>query len=452
MSEKQNLKCKPVSTSIECTCSICEHIISEPHQVSCCGAVFCQTCIASRKGAERPCWSCKSNDYDSFPDLRFAKEVVKCPKGYKGCSWKGELGKIKEHLNPEPPAKQQLEGCQFYKVCCLHCHELFRRNKVKDHQIKDCLKRAFTCEYCNTYQSAYEDVKKNHEARCGQFKISCPKGCGKKIPRQEAETHPCPKDIIDCEYKYAGCQVRILRRKMESHLKEYQHRHISLHNHYTAGLMQRNAHAVNIQDNSFPACLVELTTDTQVFPVQLTTDTQVRPFELTTDTQVCPTQLITDTQSYPVQLTTDTQVCPVELTLAGFSQYEQENKDWYSTPFCTIFQGYTMCLKVSFCQRQIGDGRYITLDLHLMKGEFDEQLHWPLKADFQVQLLKWDAEEGHHTTTISFNDHTPQESSQQVRESEMATKGVECKNFISLGQLKRVYLKEDKCRFRISTT
>ena len=430
MSEKQNLKCKPVSTSIECTCSICEHIISEPHQVSCCGAVFCQTCIALQKKAERPCWSCKSKDYGSFPDLRFAKEMVKCPKGYKGCSWKGELGKIKEHLNPEPTAKRQLEGCQFYKVCCLHCCELFRRNKVKDHQIKDCLKRPFTCEYCNTYQSTYEDVKKNHEAKCGQFKISCPKGCGKKIPRQEVETHPCPKDIIDCEYRYAGCQERILRRKLELHLKEYQHRHASLHNRYTADLMQRNTHVVNIQGNSFPACPVELTTDTQVFPVQLTTDTPVCPFKLTTDTQVCP----------------------VELTLTGFSQYEQENKDWYSTRFCTNFQGYTMCLKVSFCQRQIGDGRYITLDLCLMKGEFDQQLHWPLKADFQVQLLKWDAEEGHHTTTISFNDNTPQESSQRVRESDMALKGVECKNFISLGHLKRVYLKEDKCRFRISMT
>ena len=407
-------------TSIKCTCSVCGQIISEPHQVSCCGAVSCQNCVESRKEAERPCWSCNSNNYDSFPDLRLIRVVVTCPKGYKGCPWKGELGKIKRHLNPEPTAEKQLEGCQFYKVCCLHCHELFRRNRVKDHQNKDCFKRPFVCEHCKTYQSTYEDIKQNHEARCGQFKIPCPKGCGQKIFRQEVETHPCPKDVIDCEYKYAGCQERILRRKMESHLKEYKHRHASLYKRYKADLIQRNAHPASVQSN--PSSVQSNPSSVQSNPSSV--------------------------QSNPSY--TDIQVCPVELTLADFSQHEQESKDWYSIPFCTNFQGYTMHLKVSFCQRQIGDGRYVTLRLHLMKGNFDEQLHWPLKADFQVQLLKWDAEEGHHTTTISFNDDTPQECSLQIKEAESAAQGVECKNFISLSQLKRGYLKEDKCRFRIS--
>ena len=75
-----------------------------------------------------------------------------------------------------------------------------------------------------------------------------------------------------------------------------------------------------------------------------------------------------------------------------------------------------------------------------MKGEFDDQLQWPIKADFEVKLLKWGVEEGHHTTMMNFNDNTPQECSLRVTDVERAAKGVECKNFISLAELKRIKL------------
>ena len=367
MSEKQKFECKLLKTSITGICSICKQIISEPHQVSCCGAVSCRECIVSQREAEKPCWSCKKRDYDSFPDLRFNKEEMKCAKAYKGCKWKGEFGKMKEHLNPEPTVGRQLEGCQFYKVHCLHCKELVQRARVKEHQTKDCLKRPFTCEYCKEHTAAYEDVKKNHEAKCGQLQISCPKGCGQKILSKDAYTHPCPEDIIDCEFKFAGCQKRVLRKKMELHLKQYQHTHDSLYKRHKAEIMQGNV-------ARFQAELGQVRSDVE-----------------------------TMRGSPPA--------CPVTLTLFDYNRYEQGNEDWYSKQFCTKFHGYTMCLKVSFCHRQIGDGEYITLYLHLMRGSYDDQLQWPLKANFEVQLLKKDAEEGHHTATISFNDATPHECS-----------------------------------------
>ena len=395
-----------MSTSIRGICSICKQIISEPHQVSCCGAVSCRECIVSQREAEKPCWSCKKGDYESFPDLRFNKEIVKCAKAYKGCQWTGEFGKMKKHLNPEPAVGRQLEGCQFYKVRCLHCHVLVRRTRVKEHQTKDCLKKPFTCEYCKEHTAAYEDVKYSHQAKCGQVQISCPKGCGQKILRKDACTHPCPEDIIDCKFKFAGCQVRVLRKKMESHLIKEYYTHDSLCKRHEADKMQGN----------------------------------VALFQ----------SLLGQVRNEVGALRGSPPACPVKLTLSNFSRYEQGNEDWYSMPFCTDFHGYTMCLKVSFCHRQIGDGGYIMLELYLMKGSNDDRLQWPLKAIFEVQLLKWGAKEGHHTTTISFNDATPQECSLQVEDTERAAEGVKCKNFIALDQLKTVYLKDNKCCFRIS--
>ena len=417
MSKKlQKFECKLESQFIECTCSICKNIVSEPHQVTCCGAVSCRICIESQKEANKPCWSCMFDDYDSVPDVRFDRTRVICPRTYKGCQWKGEFRRLKEHLNLEPNPDRQLKGCPFYKVRCLYCNEFFRRSQVKDHQSKICLKRPFTCEHCTTYKSTYEDVKRNHEAKCGEFIISCPNGCKEKLFRSEIKSHQmtCREVEIDCDYKFAGCTVRMLRKKRISHMKEYVLAHRGMKEKYDVEKEKHeNVHVAKLQ-----AELGELKQSVEI-------------------------------------LRGSPPICPVKLTLSNFSWYEERNEIWYSSPFCTDIHGYTLCLKVSFGQRENGGGRFLTLNLHLMKGKFDDQLQWPIKADFEVKLLKWGVEEGHHSTTIKFDDNTPQECSLRVTDVERAAKGVECKNFISLAELKRInsnylHVQEDKCCFRIT--
>jgi TNF receptor-associated factor 4 len=335
---------------------------------------------------------------DSVPDTRFKRGRVKCPKGYKGCHWKNEFGRLREHLNPEPTPDGQLTGCQFYKIQCLDCKELVRRGKMVSHQNNQCPMRPFTCKRCD-HTSTYEDITKNHDATCTKLKMKCPKGCGKKLFRMDIPTHECPEDIIDCIYKYAGCQERVKRKNMESHLEKNEH-----------------THKAKRKSNK----------DKHLLQERL---------------QVQPSNIVNDTPA-----------CPAELILSNFNDYEPGNKDWYSTPFCTHSNGYKLCLKASVCSRGEGGGRYVFLSLHLMKSRFDETLRWPLKANFEVFLMRCGSEEGHHTDTIKFNDTTIQERSlgDRVIETERATNGPEIHNFIALAQLKEKYLTKDKkCRFLI---
>ena len=403
MSEKlQKIVCNLESKSTQFICSICKDIISEPHQVTCCGAVSCRECIKSHKDAQKPCWSCESDLDDSVPDTRFNRATVQCPKAYKGCQWKGEFSKVKKHLNQEPTPNRQLTGCQFYKVHCLHCRELVRRAYMQDHQNNRCLKRPFTCKRCG-HESNYADITKNHEATCSKIKIPCPKGCGQRLFRMNVESHKCPEDVLDCTFKYAGCDGTFKRKNRESHMKSNKFIH--------DGLRKSLKDERRLQESLVLAHAASVANDP-------------------------PSPLI----------------CPAELTLSNFNKYEPGNEDWYSTPFCTHSGGYKLCLKAGVRSRDDGGGKYVTLNLLLMKGRFDENLRWPLKAKFKVVLLRCGSEEGHHTDTINFRDTTEQGCSlgHRVTETERATRGPEIHNFIALAQLKEKYLTQHgKCSFRI---
>ena len=56
---------------------------------------------------------------------------------------------------------------------------------------------------------------------------------------------------------------------------------------------------------------------------------------------------------------------------------ELYNEVWYSPPFYTHHEGYKMCVRIytnSYSKRK---GEYTSVCIHLMKGEFDDELKWP---------------------------------------------------------------------------
>ena len=404
MSEKlQKFGCRFYSRSTDFKCYLCKNIIREPHQVTCCGTVACRECINVYKQAQDTCWTCKEALGDSVPDTHFNNAKVKCPKWYKGCHWNNEFRRLEEHLNPEPTPDRQLTGCQFYKIQCLYCKDLVRRGRINHHQNHCCPKRPFTCKRC-THESTYEDITEKHDATCTKLKIRCPKGCGKKLFREDipSHDHDCPEVIIDCTLKYAGCTKRMKRKELESHLKKKEYTHDALRK-----------------------CLKD----------------------------ECLLQKRQQGQASLTNVVNDTPALPVRLTLSNFNDYEPGNIDWYSAPFCTRSDGgYKLCLKASVCSRGDGGGQYVSLSLHLMKSRYDENLRWPLKANFKVMLLRCGSVEGHHTGMITFKDTTVEERSLGLRvmETERAMKGPEIHNFIALAQLKEKYLTQDKkCRFEI---
>ena len=187
--------------AVQSECPVCLLVLREPYQATCCGYSFCQVCIERIKIRNIPCPCCKVEESDHFPNKGLKRALyefkVKCIHETKGCQWVGELGELDNHLNSNPTKEKQLKGCKLVRIQCIHCSELLQRCDIPAHQLDECLRRPFSCEYCNEFESNYEDVTANHWPVCGKQPLPCPNKCGETFQRQNIENHTgkdCPPD------------------------------------------------------------------------------------------------------------------------------------------------------------------------------------------------------------------------------------------------------------------
>lgn len=132
-----------------------------------CGKSFCGKCIDRVKADHKLCPCYKQNTFNDFPNKGLQQLLygfkVHCSKKDDGCEWRGELGQIDIHLNLNTTSMDhELQGCGFVKVNCSFCSEATTRHHLLHHKNELCDKRLFTCEYCNQYESTYDDVITNH--------------------------------------------------------------------------------------------------------------------------------------------------------------------------------------------------------------------------------------------------------------------------------------------------
>ena len=402
-------------------CPVCLLVLQEPFQVTCCRYAFCRLCIERIKKDNKPCPCCNFEDFDKFEDKRLKRSLYEfkmyCINKQQGCKWEGELRELDNHLlNSNPGQQKQLDGCQFMQINCLHCAEVFLRSDIQFHQETACLKRPFSCEYCNEFDSTHEDVTINHWSLCGCFPVLCSNECGETIERQNLESHVadhCPETIIDCDFEYAGCDVKLPRRDMPTHIKERAVEHLSLH--------AKNYKAVVDK-------LKEENKQLKLVINQLNRDLRLQ--------QIC------------------TPVCPADFTINDFEQHKIDNNKWYF-PFYTHPKGYKMCLTVTANSFGECEGTHTAVGIRLMKGEFDDQLKWPLRGNFIVWLLSQvddDCIETYLSYTGSEDDYDIManpvltEDGEEEEAKEIADGGPTCVNFISHTELQQKYLKNNCLR------
>ena len=77
---------------------------------------------------------------------------------------------------------------------------------------------------------------------------------------------------------------------------------------------------------------------------------------------------------------------PCEFIMTGYSQYKRDGNHWYSPPFYSELGGYKMCLKV-YTRVLYSFYYYVSVFVHLMRGEHDDKLKWPFQGDITIQLL-----------------------------------------------------------------
>ena len=237
------------SKGVQSECPVCLLILREPYQATCCGYGFCRVCIKQIRGENKPCPCCNARGFDCFEDKRLKRSLynfkVYCTNKKQGCQWVGELGELESHLNSKPSAvEKQLWECKFTEVQCVHCSEPFRRFSVGIHQNQQCLKRPFSCDYCKNYASSFIEVTVKHWPVCGSYPVYCPNNCSSEvIKRRNVESHLtnyCPLTVVDCDFKGVGCEVRLPRKDLHTHLTEDLVAHVSLQTKQLVGLKEEN--------------------------------------------------------------------------------------------------------------------------------------------------------------------------------------------------------------------
>ena len=77
-----------------------------------------------------------------------------------------------------------------------------------------------------------------------------------------------------------------------------------------------------------------------------------------------------------------------------------------------------MSLRVDANGWESGAGTHVSVGVHLMQGEYDDNLVWPFKGAITLQLVNHRADEGHVERTVPFDDSTPYDIAGRVTNRE----------------------------------
>ena len=270
---------------------------------------------------------------------------MRCTSLERGCRWTGTIGTLDDHK----------ANCQFALVLCPKCEddkgagELHLTRKDLDNHLKTkCPKRAYECQHCGE-KGTYATITEDHDKVCNRKIVPCPnngRGCLLSNERGESEQHVrsfCDYTEVACAYESLGCGVRMLRKDITKH--------------------QENDDKVHLHLSLRTLCLRE------------------------------------------EQHKTLSQGEAVIFKLSGYASKKEKNTTFFSDPFYTSSGGYKMHINVDANGYGDGKGTHITVSTALLKGRYDDQLHWPFLGTVTCELLNQLADDKHHSIVVIYNDN-----------------------------------------------
>ena len=403
-------------------CPVTFEILKDPLQTNfCCGNHLSCAAVERLEREGKPCPICNATSLKTTEDLYFKREVlalkVKCSNKLPGCEWVGELGELDNHLKIGSVAGP----CLFVSVeCPLKCDKHIQRCNLEEHKSSECVKRPSTCEYCE-YEATYELVANEHWLQCQKYPEKCPNECSEDdIERQFLQYHldeECPLQEVECKFSYAGCPVKMKRRKIQEHMDESKDEHLENVGNY-GKKMDLQFQAQNLQ-------LKAQNLQLQALSVAIT--------------KIAPRPIF---------------VPPPEFTVDSFAKRKTANDEWDSPSFYSHIGGYKMCLNVDANGHGKGAGTHVSVFVCMMKGEFDSHLQWPFKGEVKVQLVN-QREGGEYLEKMIVEKADESDAFSRVMVGVRSNFGLGCPTFISHTDLYKPeegkeFLKNDTLKFKVT--
>ena len=322
-----------------------------------------------------------------------------------------------------------------YQVTCCgksFCKECIERVKSNNQSCPTCNDRGFNLFHNKGLQQSLYD-----------FQIYCShksKGCEWIGELRELDKHlnseppadksleGCPFTVINCPLSHTtGCEVRLPRKDVKIHMND---KLLT----YVVKLSQDNK-SLNSQLQMVKKQLHSVEVDNEHLKQQVA-ELERRIKELN--------------KAHEMFAHTGQPLGQVDFTMAHFQQHKQDDDEWLSPPFYTHPHGYKMCMCVWPNGFSTGKGTHLGVTIHLMRGEFDDQLKWPFRGDITVQLLNQEEDKDHIMKEIPFTDGAPNDVVNRVTKEEMNPSGCGLSEVLPNSSLERGYLKDDCLKFCIT--
>ena len=287
--------------------------------------------------------------------------------------------------------EKHLETCGFALVPCANgCKEQIMRSEHTSHCTEVCPLRQYTCEHCKS-EGTYKEMTSGHLDECPDFKVPCTNsGCGVTIKRKQMALHH-----LRCPYKTIDCPYKDVGCT------------------YTSPRHAMEDHKATFCGHHLDLAMVEVAKLGKYHTQQ-----ECRPF------------------------------------VTKMPNFNQVKMSRYSPGFYTHPSGYKMCLRVDANGSGDGKGTHVSVFMHLMKGENDDTLTWPIRYKCTITLLNQLKDEGHYCKTINCATDEADEVNSRMLSGERG-EGWGYSKFIPRDQLdlqedkQCQYLKDDSLYFRV---
>ena len=440
MAACQGYKCEFLdSVPDDLYCKKCTLVARKLTITDCCGESFCKACIASIQDNEEPCLECGAAEFTTFEHIKSQKRInnlqVYCSMKERGCGWSGTLQQLDTHLDPHQ------DNCQYVDTKCpLNCLKTIPKNNLDDHLAQHCVKRAYVCRHCS-FEATYEEVVDTHLPQCKYVPLDCPNRCGATFERDFLEDHMkmCRLEEVECELRSVGCGGRFLREDQEEHARQNSQKHLTL----TASLAVETKEQLQqklleldqrhkeeeeklkkkIEEDEKKLGEQEETSQEQEERCE-EHEKKIRELEKKLGNQEKKlgeqekklgeqekklgehNKTSRLEKRFKVELERELQELKktfqefeqkISTTIYLHRRFEMRNfsaekekdisSDWKSPAMYTHVGGYKFCIGVDANGYNDGHGRSIYVDLWALPGEFDDQLKWPARAKFTIELI-----------------------------------------------------------------
>lgn len=419
---------EPPPSTLQTECPICLLILKEPCLISCCGHKFCRECIERLERDRKPCALCNEPNFTFMRERAMERSLkdldVWCSYRKEGCEWNGKLGKLEEHLNPDTSPEDQLTLCQFVNIECMYrCGAWLQQRHITTHETQECMKRPYSCDHCRDYSSIFEDVVKVHYPQCGKYPVPCPNNCDVYMfERQNLENHlreQCPFAMVDCPFRFAGCETQLPRKDILEHTKE------NIHITLLATATQKLSSKVQKKEDE----LQELRT------AYKSVKEEVQKQKLKVQELESVVNSTGPRVNYP-------------------SFFIKSHLKKVEVPFYTHPHGYRMCVSVYPNGHGDGEGTHVSIFVFMMQGPYDDYLKWPFQGEITIQIDNQAGDHNHIETVIEYTPYT-RAYAVRVTDKERSDNGLGNHQFLPHDKLhynarrKTQYLKNDTLHVRV---